>query len=112
METAYISGGAPVRISYLKTVERVLSIDTYISGYPGESVAAPLKEVWMSGDTIIPVLRRHDVLGMISGESLTSGYACGFGQSGIIFSGIPFGAQIMSGMTSGKLGILANVIGF
>ena len=113
MENQYTSGGVAIRIGLLKTVEKVLSIDTKISGYPGQNVAAPLNEVTVSKDTIIPILRRHDVYGLTSGAHLLSGYGVITGLSGIIVSGTAFGAYLTSGAgTSGKLGIIANVIGF
>ncbi|GAI36268.1 unnamed protein product, partial [marine sediment metagenome] len=105
MENQYISGGVPVRIGLVKTVEKVLSIDTKLSGYPGQNVAAPLNEVLVSGDTIIPILRRHDVFGLVSGPTgnLQSGYASIDGLSGVVLSGTAFGAQLTSGSaTSGR----------
>lgn len=112
MESQYASGGVAVRIGHIKTVEKVLSIDTKISGYPGENVAAPLNEVLISGDTIIPVLRRHDVFGLTLSGILLSGYESIGGLSGVVASGTAFGGQLLSGHTSGRLAVLTNVIGF
>jgi len=113
MENQITSGGVAVRIGHVKTIEKVLSIDTKISGYPGQNVAAPLNEVRISGDTIIPMLRRHDIFGLTSGIHLLSGYSTIGALSGTIRSGTAFGAQLTSGCaTSGRLGILVNLIGF
>jgi len=110
LDTQYISGGIAVRIGLVRTVEKVLSIDTKISGYPGQNVAAPLNEVTISDDTITPLLRRGD-MPTISGCVL-SGMGAPSMLSGIT-SGLTFGAQLASGcMNSGKLAILANVIGY
>jgi len=109
LDTQYVSGGVPVRIGLVRTVEKVLSIDTKISGYPGQNVAASLNEVTISDDTITPILRRSD-LPTVSG-CVASGLAAPGVLSGIT-SGLDFGQQLTSGLTSGKLAILANVIGF
>ncbi|GAI78123.1 unnamed protein product, partial [marine sediment metagenome] len=74
IESHYASGGIPFRIGLVKTVVKVLSIDAHLSGYPEFRFAAPLKEVLVSGDTIIPILRRADFLGFVSGEIPASGY--------------------------------------
>ncbi|MBA7568759.1 hypothetical protein ES708_10493 [subsurface metagenome] len=129
MDTAYLSGGVPIRIGLVGTVEKVISIDTMISGRPGQNVAAPLNEVkvgvgalsgplggGISGnrrDIIIPILRRHDLFGFTSGLMMQSGYSSVDALSGLVLSGTIFGGQLSSGCaTSGYLRILANVIGF
>lgn len=110
MEERYVSGGVPFRIGLVKTVEKVISIDTSISGYLGENVAAPLNEVLISGDTIIPILRRSD-MPMASGYPM-SGLTAIFALSGTT-SGLDFGEQLASGsLSSGLITILANVIGY
>ena len=110
IETRYVSGGIPFRIGLFKTVEKVLSIDAHLSGYPELRFAAPLKEVLVSGDTIIPILRRADFYGFLSG-SPASGYAGVGGLSGI--SGRAYMEQLRSGgPTSGIINIKANVIGY
>ena len=111
IETRYISGGIPFRIGLVKTVEKVLSIDAHISGYEIR-FAAPLKEVMVSGDTIIPILRRADLVGLASGLTATSGYATEGVLSGVVASGTRYMQQITSGLTSGKINIIANVIGY
>jgi hypothetical protein len=144
--SGYSTYGVPVRIGYLKTVEKLLSLDAHMSGYPGIDgrVEAPLREVKMSGDTILVVLRRGDVgspvmTGLLSGLTasgwLTSGNwtASGLCLSGVITltgpitsgnaalgalsgitSGLGYWEELTSGLTaiSGKLKIVANVIGF
>ena len=106
------SGDVATRIGLVRVVEKVLSIDTKISGYPGENVAAPLNEVSIDGDTITPILRRHDLFGLLSGELPASGYASQGALSGLVASGTGYMAQLLSGATSGKLTIIANVIGY
>ena len=112
IETDYASGGIPFRIPLLKTVEKVLSIDAHLSGYPEIRFAAPLKEVLVSGDTIIPILRRADLQGLASGLTATSGYATAGVLSGVIVSGTRYMEQLASSLSSGIINIKANVIGF
>jgi len=103
----YTSGGMAIRIGHLKTVEKVLSIEAYMSGQPQYSVAAPLKEAKTSGDTVVFTLRRSDMVsGMGSGALMAS-----FLLSGVT-SGIDWNREIASGLVSGRLNILTNVIGF
>ena len=112
IETRYASGGIPFRIGLVKTVEKVLSIDAHLSGYPEIRFAAPLKEVLVSGDTIIPILRRADLHGLASGLTATSGYATAGVLSGVVASGTRYMGQLTSGLTSGVINIIANVIGY
>lgn len=112
IETDYASGGIPFRIGLLKTVEKVLSIDAHLSGYPEIRFAAPLKEVLVSGDTIIPILRRADLVGLASGLTATSGYASEGVLSGVVISGTRYMEQLASSLSSGIINIKANVIGF
>jgi len=111
IETHYISGGVPFRIGLLKTVEKVLSIDAHVSGHPEYAFVVSLKEVLVSGDTIMPVLR----LGILSGMTAMSGSYHGLAGtlSGIFLSGSGPTDQLTSAcLTSGQINIVANVIGF
>ena len=106
----YTSGmGTPIRIGLVKTVEKVISLDSYVSGYPVGKVAAPIADAVASGDTVLVKLRRADVL--ISG--VASG-AITIGPLAHITSGLEWGEELGSGVAqiSGQLKILANVIGF
>jgi len=115
IETDYASGGIPFRIPLVRTVEKVLSIDAQLSGYPQFKFAVPLKEVLVSGDTIIPILRRADFLGetSLSGNLLDSGKGYSVGVlSGIVISGTKWGEELTSSLSSGQINIVANVIGY
>jgi len=142
----YSSGkGIAVRIAQVRTVEKILSLEAFVSGY-GElgRVLAPLKEATVSGDTINVILRRTDIgtpvmtgllsgliatgaiSGLISGDNrawvlsgmmildgpIGSGNAA-LGMLSGITSGLPYYGQIVSGtLISGKLNVIANVIGY
>ena len=110
---AYTSGkGLPVRIGHVKTVEQVISVDAYVSGNPGNlgMVFTPLKEVTTSGDTIHVIMRRADQPHFLSGY--TSG-AHAYGVLSGITSGRGYLEELGSGLLlSGRMTILANVIGF
>jgi len=112
IESHYVSGGIAFRIPFLKTVEKVLSIDAQLSGYPEFSFASPLKEVLVSGDTIIPRLFRHDLYGWVSGTNPYSGYMSEGVLSAVVASGLRYMGPLSSGFSSGKINIVANVIGF
>ena len=113
IESHYVSGGIAFRIPFLRTVEKVISIDAHLSGYPEYRFAAPLKDVMVSGDTIVPILRRADLYGFAaSGTVPISGYASEGVLSGVVASGTRYMQQITSGLSSGKINIIANVIGF
>ena len=107
----YGSGGIPFRIGLVRTVERVLSLEAELSGYPMYKFAAPLNEVLVSGDTIIPILRRGDFYGQGSGEML-SGYLSMGVLSGVVISGTPYGGELKSSLSSGLINIVANVVGY
>ena len=112
IESHYVSGGIPFRIPLLKTVEKVLSIDANLSGYPELTFAAPLKEVLVSGDTIIPILHRADLYGFVSGTYPMSGYKSEGVLSAVVASGTAYMGWLTSGPSSGIINIKANVIGF
>lgn len=122
VEGCYTSGGVSVRIGLVKTVDKVLSVDAYSSGYHNEDgrLLAPLSEVKTSGDTILVVLRRSDIsYTLISG--LASGLASGlltakwgYGVMSNITSGINYLGELISGLAtiSGRVKVLANIIGY
>ena len=130
---AYASGkGVAVRIGNVRVVERILSLEAFMSGY-GEAgrLLAPLKEATVSGDTIMVVLRRTDIgdplmTGTCYGTIQASGYTSGtitltgpigsgtaaLGAVSNVTSGLGQYGEILSGAISGRLSIIANVIGF
>ena len=114
IETDYASGGIPFRIGLVRTIEKVLSVDAQLSGYPEFKFAVPLKEVLISGDTIVPIVRRADFLGhdSLSGQQIHSGYASVGVLSGVVLSGLPYGGELASSLSSGQINIVANVIGY
>ena len=114
----YISGlGLPVRIGHIKTVEKVLSVGAHMSGAPAlGAVATPLKEVAISGDTIYMVMRRIDVpqylSGWVSGVTASINTAA-YGIMSGLTSGRGYLEELASGLClSGRMKVLANVIGF
>lgn len=114
--SGYSTYGVPFRIGHIKTVENVLSVDAHVSGYPGDDgrLVAPLKEVGISGDTILVILRKGDLgqmLPALSGGCI-SAYPGHSVLSGIT-SGIPYLGELISGLTpiSGVVNIVANVLG-
>jgi len=142
VRTETVSGGfCTLRVGNIGTIEKVLSIDAAISGYPDQKLGTELRDVVVSGDTLRVQLRRVDLgsptlpTTLIVASSLLSGlrgvlssyqFASCELQSKIIFSGAA-GLNQLSGITSGigyyepltsgrpvsgKLRILANVIGY
>lgn len=115
--SGYSTYGVPFRIGHIKTVEKVISLDAYVSGYPGHEgkLGVGLRETKTSGDTILVVLRRADA--GAEGEYLsghgTSGAAALNVLSGIT-SGLAYWGELTSGLTaiSGLVKIQANVIGY
>jgi len=143
-QTDTVSGGyAQLRVGHVKTIEKVLSIDCQISGYPEMKLAAELKDILISGDILRVQLRRCDMGvptltgALILASGVLSGVASGLqgGLSGVVGSVTltgPIGSgnlslSYLSGVTSGRgyyetvisgafvsgrLRILANVIGY
>jgi len=143
VRTDTVSGGyCTLRIGNIGTIERVLSIDAEISGYPNQKLGTELRDVVVSGDILRVPLRRVDLgsptlpTTLVIASSLLSGFravlsgiqvfASGELQSKIIFSGTA-ALGMLSGITSGignyepvtsgrpvsgVLRILANVIGY
>lgn len=112
IESHYTSGGIAFRIPFVKTVEKVLSIEAIPSGYPQLRLGVPLTEVLVSGDTIIPRLFRADLLGLTSGYDAASGYTSLGILSSIVASGTVYGGPLASSISSGIIRIKANVIGY
>ena len=144
VETDTISGGyATLRVGNVKTIEKVLSIDAQISGYPEMKLATDLRDVLISGDILRVQLRRCDMGvptltgAFILASGVLSGVASGLqgGLSGIagsvtltgpigsgnlalsylsgVTSGRGYYETVISGaFVSGRLRILANVIGY
>lgn len=122
----YLSGGVKMRIGNVKTVEKVLSLDAHMSGYPGMAgrVETPLREVLTSGDTVLVPMYRCDLglptfTGVVSGIVKSGLILSGdWGLSGLILSGSitvagPIGSGtagfgILSAITSG-LGYMAEL---
>jgi len=112
--------GVPFRIGHVRAVEKILSLEAFISGYGDAGrVLAPLKEATVSGDTVMLILRRTDIgaatmTGLFSGQ-LGSGYLSGLALisgtravnlSGYITLAGPLGSGtaalgMLSGVTSG-----------
>lgn len=138
--SGYSTYGVPIRIGHVNSVEKVLSIDAYMSGYPGMAgeIHAPLREILTSGDTILVVLRRMDIgqltlTGIISGivasgiwlsgvaNSISGGItvtgttisgAASYGVLSGVTSGLGYLGELTSGLVaiSGLLKVVANVI--
>ena len=88
----YLSGGVKVRIGHVKTVEKVLSIDNWISGYYGDKVMAHLRDVSISGDTLLVLMRRAD-----------------FGVPSMAATGtLTVASGLLSGLVSGEQGALSG----
>lgn len=110
-ESAYLASGQPLRIGGVRTIEKVLSVDTDYSKY---GLITNLEEVLISGNKLQVVMRRGDVgaealilsgLG-VSGSAafaLMSGLTSGLAWLGPLASGAP---------TSGVVKVHANVIGY
>ncbi|MDO9580597.1 MAG: hypothetical protein Q7J06_08525 [Bacteroidales bacterium] len=114
VETDTTSGGyATLRIGHVTTIEKVLSIDAQISGYPGQKLATGLKDVLISGDILRVQLRRCD-LGVptltgafVLASGLLSGVASGIQGP---LSGIP-GAVTLTGPIGSGTAALAYLSG-
>lgn len=109
-ESDYTVSGEPIRIGSIRTIDKVLSIDTDHSQY---GLVTPLNEVRTSGNQIFVVMRRGD-LGdtAITSGAPTSGSAAYDLMSGIS-SGLGHYAELLSGATiSGIVTVEANVIGY
>ena len=110
VDAAYVSGtGTPIRIGLVKTVEKILSLDTYISGYPEAKVASPIPDAVVSGDVVLVKLRRGDVPTL---QSSVASAAVTIGNLADITSGKEWMEELGTGsLISGQLKVLVNVIG-
>lgn len=113
--------GVPVKIGLLDHIDRVVSLDAYISGFASGAfignnrLLAPLHEAKISGNTVFVVLRRTDIPGFLSG--ILSGQVIGtqaWGALAGITSGLGFGEELASGNAaiSGYVNIRVGVIGY
>lgn len=110
------SWGLPLRIGLVKTVEEVISVDAWISGYR-EKLNVPLGDVSISGNKIFIRMLRDDLGQILSGAG--AGIPLGSGSlafsvlSGLT-SGMAYpGGEIQSGnvLVSGRVRVVASVIG-
>lgn len=110
--SGYSTYGVPVRVGLLKTIDRVINLEAYISGHP-ERIATPLTEAKISGDTVLVVLRRQDFGVNVTSGAFTSGTNALGAVSGLT-SGIGFMAELASGLVaaSALISIKVGVIGY
>lgn len=106
--------GVPFRVGHIKTIEQILTLEAYVSGYPACRVETSPKEAYISGDTLLVVMRRGDVVdGAVSGSLAQMSGGPAYSCLSAITSGLNYWGEILSGYAiSGKLNIRANVIGF
>ena len=110
--------GVPVKIGYLDHIDRVVTLEAYISGFASRAfignnrLLAPLHEAKVSGNTVFVVLRRTDQPTFLSGN--TSGGTEAWGALAGITSGLGFGGELASGLAaiSGYVNIKVGVIGY
>jgi len=111
----YADIGAAIRVGHVKTIEKVLSVDSEISGYPGDKVVTRLQDISISGDILYVKMRRGDLGVPASGYTypVASGGGAYSMLSGIT-SGCGWYSELASGIAaiSGKVTVMANVIGF
>lgn len=110
-ETDYIGSGVPVRIAEVRTIDKVVSIDTDHSQY---GLVTPLNEVRTSGNQVFVVMRRGDLGAMpITSGTVVSGQDAFNYMSGIS-SGMGYLAELLSGVAtiSGVVTVKATVIGY
>ena len=105
VQTETVSGGyATLRVGHVRTIEKVLSIDAAISGYPDQKLGAELRDVVVSGDILRVQLRRVDLGSPVLTGSLTiaSGLLSGI-CSGIQgpLSGLPATVSMVGPIGSG-----------
>jgi len=106
----YLSGGVRVRIGHIKTVEKVLSIDNWISGHYGDKVMTHLRDVSISGDTLLVLMRRAD-LGVTGMAATGTGLASGIQTVAGITSGIISGYTATTVTLTGPIGSGAAALG-
>jgi len=109
-ETAYLASGQLLRIGGVRTIEKVLSVDTDYSKY---GLITNLEEVLISGNKLQIPMRRGDqgVPLALSGLAVSGSAALGL-MSGLT-SGLAWLGPLVSGApTSGVVKVHANVIGY
>ncbi len=115
-ENYYTAPGLLVRVGLLNTVERVISVDAHLSGYPNTgALFAPLGGIGISGGAVVCVkLYRDDIhLAAVTSSSLdsVSGYAA-YGVLSAVTSGFAWHGAITSNTwVSGHLNVILNVVG-
>lgn len=110
-ESHYIGSGVPVRIAEIRTIDKVVAIDTDHSQY---GLVTPLNEVRTSGNQVFVVMRRGDLGAIpITSGVVLSGQAALNQMSGLT-SGIAYLGELLSGVaiTSGVVTVKATVIGY
>ncbi len=110
VQTNYITSGATVRIGHLKTIEKVLSLEAWLSGYKNATVTTNISECLVSNDTLLVLMRRFDFPYILSGLMSNGG---AFGVLSAYTSGLEHNAELASGLgISGKMQVAAMVIGY
>lgn len=109
-ETAYLASGQPLRIGGVRTIEKVLSVDT---DYSKLGLVTNLEEVLVSGNKLQIPMRRGDTGSITSGTWTILSGSASLGLMSGITSGLAWLGPIASGApTSGKVKVHANVIGY
>lgn len=112
--------GVPVQIGYLDHIDRVVSVDAYISGFAsgafggGNRLLAPLQEAKVSGNIVFVVLRRTDLPQFLSGFLSGATNLFAYGALAGITSGLGQGEELASGLAaiSGYVHVRVGVIGY
>ena len=109
-ETAYLASGQPLRIGGVRTIEKVLSVDT---DYSKLGLITNLEEVLISGNKLQVVMRRGDqgVPYPLSGLAVSGSPALGL-MSGLTSGLAGLGPLVSGAATSGVVTVYANVIGY
>lgn len=115
LRSDYVGSGVPHRISHVRHVEKVLSVDNDYSKY---GLISPLSEVRVSGAEVFVVMRRGDLQYVpstddVSGVPFMSGAAALSYLSGIT-SGLNFTDEVRSGVgsLSGVVTLTTTLIGY
>lgn len=115
LRSDYIGSGVPHRISHVRHVEKVISVDNDYSKY---GLISPLSEVRVSGAEVFVVMRRGDLQYVpstddVSGVPFMSG-AAALGYLSGITSGLNFTDEIQSGVgsLSGVVTLTTTLIGY
>ena len=109
-ETAYLASGQSLRIGGVRTIEKVLSVDT---DYSKLGLVTDLEEVLISGNKLQIPMRRGDVGPVTSGTWVFGSGAGAYGLLSGLTSGLAWLGPLVSGApTSGVVTVHANVIGY